>query len=62
MLLPIAEKKLLLAYFLNIHGFKNFSENHVKEIIKRLQTVQKKFSFTLLGKTWIISGKSISFQ
>ena len=61
MLLPVAEKQLLLAYLFKTRGFKNFSQNHIKEIIKRLQTPRKEFTFTLLGKTWIISKKTISF-
>jgi tRNA(Ile)-lysidine synthase len=54
------ERRQLLARYLRARGLKNFSENHIMEICKRLDSAQKVFTFELLRSRWEINAQQIS--
>lgn len=53
------ERRQLLARYLRACGLKNFSENHIMEICKRLDSAQKVFTFELLCSRWEINAQQI---
>ena len=46
------DQKKILAYYFKKQGFKDYRTSHILELLKQMSRPQKKFSFSLLGKTW----------
>ena len=59
--LPLWTKQKILAYYLREQGIKNYSLNHIKELLKQLERKQKKFQFSLLKKTWKIQDRWLTY-
>jgi tRNA(Ile)-lysidine synthase len=55
----LKEQQKSLVSFLRQKGVKNYTQNHVQEIIKRLDTQRKDFTFTLLKLDWRVSAEHI---
>ena len=55
LLLSPSTRQTILAYYLRKQGFRDYSFNQIKELLKQLERKQKNFSVYLLGKTWDIS-------
>ncbi len=53
----LTDKKRILAYYLKEQGFKDYRTSHILELLKQLDRSQKKFTFSLLGKTWAVSSQ-----
>ena len=52
---PVSTRQKIVAYYLKEQGIKNYSSNHIKELLKNLERKQKNFQFFLLQKTWKVS-------
>lgn len=50
--LPRAAQRQAVAQFFNDSGFRNYTTGHIQELLKRLDTPQKEFTFTLLKEKW----------
>lgn len=56
----VAEKRLKLALFLRSQGLVEFTQNHLDEILKRLDKTSKTSRFQLLGRMWQIDASGIA--
>ncbi len=54
------QKEAALATFMNDQCLKNYTKNHIAEILKRLDTNAKELKFRLLGREWKITAQHIS--
>jgi len=54
-----AEKRRVVARYLQKSGLKNYRLRHVDEIIKRLNTRQKRFAFRLSSHQWRVDENHI---
>ena len=52
LLLPLSDRKTILAYYLKQQGFKNYRASHIIELLKQLNRPQKNFTFSLLNREW----------
>ncbi len=59
--LPLIYQQSVLAGIFRQSGFLHYQQTHVLELIKRLKNKRKKFTFSLLGKTWTVSNNIVSF-
>ena len=60
--LPFEQKRRVLIAYMKDLDLKNYSSHHVEEILKRLKTFSppyKTFSFSMLGKFWVLGPKTI---
>jgi tRNA(Ile)-lysidine synthase len=57
--LSLNQKKSLLVNYLRAKNVKNYSQNHIEELIKRFDTRQKDYTFTLLKLEWRVSSEHI---
>lgn len=55
-------KKLVIATYMKSQGLKNYSQSHVNEVLKRLDTDKKSHSFKLLGRVWCIDAGQMKVQ
>ena len=62
MVLSREEKKRVLAYYLNILQVKNFTGNHLNEIIKYLDIPQTDHTFKVAGCYWQANAERISVR
>lgn len=49
-----SEKRRVIASYMLSKGLINYGATHIEEVVKRLDTDKKKFSFTLLKRNWCI--------
>lgn len=56
-----SQREAALAAFMNNQQMKNYTRNHVAEIMKRLDTNAKELKFRLLGREWKITAQHISY-
>ncbi len=52
----------LLAEYLRLNNSSKFSRNQLKEILKHLDTPQKKHSFKMLNLSWLVQGGEVHVQ
>lgn len=57
--LSFENKKRVLARFMRHKNMKNYGNNHVLEVIKRLDSNEKEYNFTLLKHIWTIDTEFI---
>lgn len=55
-----AERRQCLAGWLRKRGVRGISKSQIEEILKRIDTPQKRLTFETGGRVWIVDGKSIS--
>lgn len=60
--LPRPLKLSFLAWFLRRKAMKAYTQNHIEEASKRLDSSQKEFRFNLLKCQWIVDAQHISVQ
>ncbi|MCB0391240.1 MAG: tRNA lysidine(34) synthetase TilS [Bdellovibrionales bacterium] len=53
------EKKRVLAYYMRKMNMKNYSQNHILEVIKRLDSPEKEHKFILLKHDWTVNAQQI---
>lgn len=58
-LLSLADKRRALALYLRQMDVANYGLTHIDEILKRLDTPKKEFSFKCLGRDWIVDAQHI---
>jgi tRNA(Ile)-lysidine synthase len=58
--LEVAEKRLALARYLRTMGVRGFGKTHIEELLKRLKSQRKSFSFTLMKREWSVNAEQIS--
>lgn len=56
-----SQQEAALATFMHAQQMKNYTKNHVAEILKRLDTREKELKFRLLGREWKITAQHISY-
>ena len=56
------DKRKVLALYMHKQHFKNYSLSHLQELIKQLDRPRKNFTFSLLGKTWLLDPLWIRVQ
>ena len=57
--LSFTDKKRVLAHYMRKMNMKNYSQSHILEIIKRLDTPEKELTFTLLKHNWTVNAQQI---
>ena len=55
--LPLEDKKKILAYYVKQQGLKNYRSSHIMELLKQMSRPQKEFTFSLMGKRWRMSAR-----
>lgn len=58
--LSVEKQRILVASYLKYLGASNYSQNHIKEILKHLDKPQKMHSFHLLGFIWEVNAGQVS--
>jgi len=59
---PEAIQLNLLSKYLRLNNITNFSRNQLKEILKHLDSPQKKHSFKLLSHPWLVQDGEVRLQ
>lgn len=54
-----ADQESLLASYMARQNLKNYSKNHISEVLKRLDTSRRELSFRLLSTQWTINAQHI---
>lgn len=57
--LSLDSKRAALAHYLRSLNLKNYTFAHVLELVKRLDTPRKQFTFQMLKQQWMVSAKEI---
>lgn len=57
--LPLSRQKEVLADFMHALQAKAYTQNHIEEVLKRLDRVQNNFEFSLLKYRWVVSGPKV---
>lgn len=60
--LSSTEQKKTLAQYMKLFHLKNYSQNHIQEVLKYLRSNTKKKTFYLLKKKWLIEKKFFKIQ
>lgn len=60
--LSFREQRRVLAKYIFSSGLKDYSVTHIDEILKRLDSSQKDFTFTLLKRKWCVDTKRIRVE
>ncbi len=60
--LPFRDQRRVLAEYIFAAGLKDYSVTHIDEILKRLDTPQKDFTFQLLKREWRVDTKRIRVE
>ncbi len=58
--MPLKEQKRALAFYMRKLQLSNYGQSHIGEILKQAERPEKKFSISLLKKTWTFTSKFIS--
>lgn len=58
-LLSSSDKRRALALYLRRMEIPNYGLSHIDEILKRLDTAQKEFTFSCLGREWLVDAQHI---
>lgn len=53
--MPIIRRRQTLALYLRRSGLISYTQRHIDEVLKRLDTNQNELTFKLLGRDWLIS-------
>ena len=53
--LGLSGRRQALALYLRRCGVSDYTQRHIDEVLKRLDTSQNELKFTLLGREWFIS-------
>jgi tRNA(Ile)-lysidine synthase len=56
------QKEAVLAYYMHKLNLRNYSKNHISEILKRLDTGRRELTFKLLQREWSINAQHIFCQ
>jgi len=60
--LSLSKKKMKLARFLRQNGFSSYGQTHITELLKRLDSVRKRHTFELLGRTWNLDPQHLALK
>lgn len=60
--LNMTQKKQALAQFMKINKMKNYSQNHIHEALKRLDSLKNEDRFTMLRCTWSVNAGRITVE
>lgn len=58
--LSLLEQRQVLAQYFRRCGFRDYTQSHIDEFLKRLDTNRKVLSFRLLGRTWLVKDGGIA--
>lgn len=56
---PFEKRAAFWAWYFKACGLRSYSENHVFEMLKRLDTTKKEFRFDLVGRNWVVDAQHI---
>lgn len=57
--LNVFQKQQVLAAYMRTLNMKDYSQGHIKEILKRLDSSQKQYTFSILRHTWTVTPQKI---
>ena len=58
--MPLKDQKRVLAFYMRDLQLSNYGQSHIEEILKHSERSEKKFSITILKKTWTFTSDYIS--